>query len=77
MKRAFHVVRFLGQWTLVVALGLVALGLVGGTLSFFHHPAPILLDFGILALPAFFVALVFLFMAALFERLLARRSSQP
>jgi polyferredoxin len=76
MERAFRLIRTLGQWICLLALGLVALGLAGGLLSIFHRPSPFLIDLGILGLPVIFVGLVFLFAAALLQRILLRRSAR-
>jgi hypothetical protein len=78
MERAFRIARTLGQWVIVVGLALAALGLIGWVLSVFHLPSSFLIDFGILALPAFFLGILFLFIAAIFQRILIRRrSAQP
>jgi hypothetical protein len=78
MERAFRLARTLGQWILIFGLALAALGLIGWVLSLFHRPQPLLLDLGILALPAFFLGILFLFIAAIFQRILIRsRSAQP
>jgi hypothetical protein len=45
-------------------------------LSLLHRPQPLLLDLGILALPAIFIGMIFLFIAAILERLLIRRRSR-
>ena len=73
MERAFRLARTLGQWTSFFGLALAVLGLIGWVLSLFHRPQPFLLDLGILALPALFLGLVFLLIAAVFERIVIRR----
>jgi hypothetical protein len=77
MERAFRIVRTLGQWTLLFGVALAALGLIGWVLSLFHLPSSFLIDLGVLSLPAFFLGILFLFIAAIFQRILIRRSSQP
>jgi hypothetical protein len=74
MERAFRITRVLGQWVLIFGFALAALGLIGGFLYLIHHPMPFLIDLGILALPAFFLGLVILLIAAVFERIHLRRS---
>jgi len=76
MERAFRIARTLGQWVMIFGLALAALGLIGWVLSLFHRPQPLLLDLGILALPAIFIGMIFLFIAAILERLLIRRRSR-
>jgi tellurite resistance protein TehA-like permease len=78
MERAFRIARTLGQWIMIFGLALAAFGLIGWILSIFHHPQPLLIDLGVLALPAFFLGILFLFIAAIFQRILIRRrSAQP
>jgi hypothetical protein len=77
MQRAFRITRTLGQWTLLFGLALAAAGLIGWVLSLFHLPSSFLIDLGVLALPAFFLGILFLFIAAIFQRILIRRSTQP
>jgi hypothetical protein len=76
MERAFRFARALGQWMLLFGLALIALGLIGWVLSIFHFPTSRLIDIGILALPIIFLGILFLFIAAIFQRILIRRSSQ-
>jgi hypothetical protein len=77
MERAFRLARTLGQWILIFGLVLAVLGLIGWVLSLFHRPSSFLIDLGVLCLPAFFVGILFLFIAAIFQRILIRRSSRP
>jgi uncharacterized membrane protein YhdT len=76
MERAFRITRIIGQWVLIFGFALAALGLIGGFLYLIHHPMPLFIDFGVLALPALFLGLVILLIAAVFEHIHLRRSSR-
>jgi polyferredoxin len=75
MERAFRIARTLGQWVIVFGLVLAVLGLIGWVLSLFHRPSSFLIDLGVLSLPAFFLGIVFLFIAAIFQRIIISRRS--
>jgi len=76
MERAFRIARTLGQWVIIFGLVLAVLGLIGWVLSLLHRPSSFLIDLGILSLPAFFVGILFLFIAAIFQRILIRRRTR-
>jgi hypothetical protein len=75
MARALRLLRSFYKWAFLLGTALAALGLIGCVLYFFHLPSSFLVDLGIMALPAFFLGSLLVFLAMVLDRIVARRST--